>query len=97
MTDSKSATEKPASPEVEEETGVDDTPTPESMLQMELPGVYIDQVYSLFWKDHIRLMLGEKGLGDTRFWRFAAIMEKKDVIKLIKHLQSLLKDLNDFN
>lgn len=67
--------------------------------RMNLPGVYVDKVHITYWKDHVRLNMGESAprRKNGTFWRFAAIMEKEDLKYLIRRLQNVMKDLENYD
>lgn len=63
--------------------------------RMALPATYVDKFHTSYWRGHVRLALGERATYSENgtFWRFAALLEKKDVETLIERLQSVLKSL----
>jgi hypothetical protein len=61
--------------------------------RMEIPAIYADRFHSIYWKDHVRLSIGETGISNSEYWRFSIVMETRSVRRLIKQLQSVLADM----
>jgi hypothetical protein len=60
---------------------------------MTLPAVYVDSFRVVHWKDHLRLVFGERSIRTGVYWRHAVLMEVRDAKRLIKRLQLTLEKM----
>lgn len=61
--------------------------------KMLVPSLYVDAFSTTYWKDHIRLVFGERTRGRPPYWRAAFVIETSDAQRLVRLLQRVIKEL----
>ncbi len=70
-----------------------DVSDPDEEKIMTLPAVYVDTFATTYWGNVIRLALGEEGIDDREYWRYAVLLRLGDAKRLIKRLQRAVDHL----